>query len=138
MGDRIAVLAGGRLQQVGTPAQVYDEPVNRFVARFLGSPPMNLVPGGGVLGGEPDIVVGVRPEDVLIAADGSAVSGFPAEVALVESLGSETVLSVRCEDGTRLDVRTGPRSPYRQKATIALSVDPDRRHLFDRASGRRR
>jgi len=79
-----------------------------------------------------------RPEDVLIAADGSAVSGFPAEVALVESLGSETVLSVRCEDGTRLDVRTGPRSPYRPKATIALSVDPDRRHLFDRASGRRR
>jgi multiple sugar transport system ATP-binding protein len=138
MGDRIAVLAGGRLQQVGTPAQVYDEPVNRFVAGFLGSPPMNLVPGGGVLGGEPDIVVGVRPEDVLIASDGSAVRGFPAEVALVESLGSETVLSVRCEDGTRLDVRTGPRSPYRPKATIALSVDPDRRHLFDRASGRRR
>ncbi len=138
MGDRIAVLASGRLQQVGTPAQVYDEPANRFVAGFLGSPPMNLVPGGGVLGGEPDTVVGVRPEDISIAADRFPADGFRAEVALVESLGSETVLSVRCEDGTRLAVRTGPRSPYRANATIALSVDPGRRHIFDRDSGMRR
>ena len=134
MGDRIAVLADGRLQQVGTPEQVYDEPSNRFVAGFLGSPPMNLVPGGGVLGGEPDTVVGVRPEDVHITSDG----GFPAEVAVAESLGSETVLSVRCDDGTRLAVRTGPRSPHRPGARLTLSVDSDRRHHFDATTGQRR
>lgn len=138
MGDRIAVLADGRLQQIGTPEQVYDQPANRFVAGFLGSPPMNLVPGGGVLGGEPDAVVGVRPEDVRIAGDSGPADGFTAEVALTESLGSETVLSVRCADGTRLAVRTGPRSPYHTGARLTLSVTPGRRHLFDRVSGRRR
>ena len=138
MGDRIAVLAHGRLQQVGTPGQVYDEPTNRFVAGFLGSPPMNLVPGGGVLGGEPDTVVGVRPEDISIATDRPPAAGFVAKVALVESLGSETVLWVRCDDGTRLAVRTSPRSPYRVNAAVGLWVDPDRRHLFDRDSGMRR
>ena len=133
MGDRIAVMADGRLQQIGTPEQVYDEPANRFVAGFLGSPAMNLVPGGGVLGGDPDTVVGVRPEDVHIAAD-----GFAAEVSLTESLGSETVLFLRCDDDTRLAVRTGPRSPHRPGARLTLSVDPARRHVFDRSSGRRR
>ena len=138
MGDRIAVLADGRLQQVGTPDEVYDEPANRFVAEFLGSPPMNLVPGGGVLGGEPDTVVGVRPEDLHIASDGLPPGGFAAEVTVTESLGSETVLFVRCADGTRLAVRTGPRTPHRPGAGLALSVDPSRRHVFDRSSGQRR
>lgn len=137
MGDRLAVLADGRLQQVGTPDQVYDEPANLFVAEFLGSPPMNLVPGGGVLGGNPDTVVGVRPEDIHVAT-ADTPAGFTADVALVESLGSETVLSVRCEDGTRLAVRTGPRTPHRPGDRLTLSVDPGRRHHFDQVSGRRR
>lgn len=142
MGDRIAVLADGRLQQVGTPAQVYDRPANRFVAGFLGSPPMNLVPGGGVLGGEPGTVVGVRPEDIHIEADGSRASGIASgiagEVTVVESLGSETVLLVRCHDATRLAVRTVPRSPYRPGDLLTLSVDAARRHLFDGVGGHRR
>ena len=141
MGDRIAVLTEGRLQQVGTPAQVYDEPANVFVAGFLGSPPMNLVPGGGVLGGEPGTVVGVRPEDLhLESGDGrNAGSGrIDAEVSVVESLGSETVLLVRCQDGTRLAVRTVPRSPYRPGDPVRLAVDPDRCHLFDEGDGCRR
>jgi ABC-type sugar transport system ATPase subunit len=95
---------------------------------------MNLVAGGGVLGGAPDTLVGARPEDLHITSGG----GFPAEVAVAESLGSETVLSVRCDDGTRLAVRTGPRSPHRSGSKLTLSVDPDRRHVFDRATGQRR
>ena len=138
MGDRIAVLADGRLQQVGTPAQVYDEPANVFVAGFLGSPSMNLVPGGGVLGGEPGTMVGVRPEDLhLDGGDGPADGRIDAEVSVVESLGSETVLLVRCAEGTRLAVRTEPRSPHRPGDRLRLVVDEARRHVFDQDGGRR-
>ena len=141
MGDRIAVLAQGRLQQVGTPAQVYDEPANLFVAGFLGSPPMNLVPGGGVLGGAPGTVVGVRPEDLHLEA-GAGPAGrdgrIDAEVSVVESLGSETVLLVRCDDSTRLAVRTVPRSPYRPGDRVRLAVDRQRRHVFDSDGGFRK
>jgi len=137
MGDRIAVLAHGRLQQVGTPTEVYDRPANRFVAGFLGSPPMNLVPGGGLLGGEPDTIVGVRPEDVLIDADHRLPGAFAGEVSVVESLGSETVLFVRCGEA-RLAVRTGPRSPIRPGDELSLRVDPARRQVFDAVSGERR
>ena len=141
MGDRIAVLAEGRLQQVGTPAQVYDEPANLFVAGFLGSPPMNLVPGGGVLGGEPGTVVGVRPEDLHLdpSSTGDVPAGrIEAEVGVVESLGSETVLLVRCRDATRLAVRTVPRSPYRPGDRVVLAVDESRRHVFHEGGDRRR
>ena len=141
MGDRIAVLADGRLQQVGTPAQVYDEPANLFIAGFLGSPPMNLVRGGGVLGGDPGTVVGVRPEDLHLEPDGERAGGdgrIDAEVSVVESLGSETVLLVRCPDATRLAVRTVPRSPYRPGDPVRLAVDPSRRHVFDQDGGHRR
>ena len=140
MGDRIAVLADGRLQQAGTPAEVYDEPTNLFVAGFVGSPPMNLVPGGGVLGGEPGTVIGVRPEDLHLDPDGSArdAGGIEAEVSVVESLGSETVLLVRCADATRLAVRTVPRSPHRPGDAVRLTADPARCHVFDQASGERR
>jgi ABC-type sugar transport system ATPase subunit len=133
MGSRIAVLAAGRLQQVGSPQQVYDAPVNRFVARFLGSPAMNLVPGGGVLGGGAGTVVGIRPEDLAVEAGGR----LTATVSVVESLGSETVLFANCGDGTRLAVRTGPRAPQRPGDTLCLRVDAERLHVFDADSGRR-
>jgi len=138
MGDRIAVLARGQLQQVGTPTEVYDRPANRFVAGFLGSPPMNLVPGGGPLGGDDGTVVGVRPEDLRVTPPGTSAGSVPAEVTVVEALGSETVLLVRCPDATKLAVRTGPRSPLRPGDALALTVDPDRRHVFDATTGERR
>ncbi|HEX5996119.1 MAG TPA: ABC transporter ATP-binding protein, partial [Jiangellales bacterium] len=95
LGDRVVVLAGGRVRQVGPPQQVYDEPADTFVAGFLGSPPMNLVAGGGVLGGGDDLTLGVRPEDLALDPDG------PVEVIVeaVESLGSEAILLTRCPDG---------------------------------------
>jgi ABC-type sugar transport system ATPase subunit len=134
IGDRIAVLASGTLQQIGTPQEVYDQPANVFVARFLGSPSMNLVPGGGVLGGASGQTVGVRPEDLHVDVAGPVT----ATVVVVESLGSETVLEVRCADGTLLWVRTGPRAPQRPGDEVRLRVDDQRRHVFDTATGRRR
>jgi ABC-type sugar transport system ATPase subunit len=133
MGDRVVVLEGGRVRQVGPPQQVYDEPADTFVAGFLGSPPMNLVAGGGVLGGTAGVVIGVRPEDLTVDADGE----IAASVEAVEALGSEAVLLVRCGDGTRLTVRTGPRSGARGGDAVRLRPDPLRLHRFDAATGQR-
>ncbi|MER7335936.1 MULTISPECIES: ABC transporter ATP-binding protein [unclassified Micromonospora] len=134
LGDRVVVLDGGRVRQVGPPQQVYDEPADTFVAGFLGSPPMNLVAGGGALGGQPGVTLGVRPEDLTLDADGPV----EATVEAVEALGSEAVLLTRCPDGTRLVVRTGPRPGVRPGDPVRLRPDPDRIHRFDTATGRRR
>jgi ABC-type sugar transport system ATPase subunit len=104
LGDRIAVMSNGRLQQLGGPQEVYDHPANLFVAGFIGSPPMNLVrgraEGGRVVAGElafersrtPDgeVAVGIRPEALLPAADG--VPSFEFLVDVVEPLGDEVVV----------------------------------------------
>ncbi|MGC5028456.1 ABC transporter ATP-binding protein [Micromonospora sp. DT229] len=132
LGDRVVVLAEGRIRQVGPPQQVYDEPADTFVAGFLGSPPMNLVPGGGVLGGEDTLTIGVRPEDLTLDDTGP----ITATVEAVESLGSEANLSTRCPDGTRLIVRTGPRPGVAPGDEVRLRAD--RLHRFDATTGRRR
>ena len=135
LGDRVVVLEAGRVRQSGPPQEVYDEPVDTFVAGFLGSPPMNLVTGGGVLGGGPGEIVGVRPEDLLLESDGPIL----ARVEAVEALGSETVVVARCGDGTVLATRTGPRSRARPGDTVRLRIgDPGRLHRFDAGTGRRR
>ncbi|MDO3704509.1 ABC transporter ATP-binding protein [Micromonospora sp. C28SCA-DRY-2] len=134
LGDRVAVLHQGRVRQVGPPQQVYDEPADTVVAAFLGSPPMNLVPGGGVLGGAAGLTLGVRPEDLALDPAGP----IEATVEAVEALGSEAVLLTRCADGTRLTVRTGPRPGVRPGDPVRLRPDPDRIHRFDAATGRRR
>ncbi|MEV6814974.1 ABC transporter ATP-binding protein [Micromonospora sp. NPDC051296] len=132
LGDRVVVLADGRVRQVGPPQQVYDEPADTFVAGFLGSPPMNLVPGGGVLGGDPALTLGVRPEDLTLDDAGP----LTATVEAVEALGSEAILLTRCPDGTRLIVRTGPRPGVAPGDEVRLRAD--RLHRFDAATGRRR
>ncbi|MFG2099735.1 ABC transporter ATP-binding protein [Micromonospora echinaurantiaca] len=134
LGDRVAVLDRGRVRQVGPPQQVYDEPADTVVAAFLGSPPMNLVPGGGLLGGAAGLTLGVRPEDLALDPDGP----IEATVDAVEALGSEAVLLTRCADGTRLTVRTGPRPGVRAGDRVRLRPDPDRIHRFDAETGRRR
>ncbi|SIM83353.1 carbohydrate ABC transporter ATP-binding protein, CUT1 family [Micromonospora cremea] len=134
LGERVVVLNRGRVRQIGPPQQVYDEPEDTFVAGFLGSPPMNLVPGGGVLGGGTDLTLGVRPEDLRLDPDGPVT----ATVEAVEALGSEAVLLTRCDDGTRLTVRTGPRPGVWPGDQVRLRADLGRIHRFDADTGRRR
>ncbi|MHB1989089.1 MAG: ABC transporter ATP-binding protein [Acidimicrobiales bacterium] len=131
MGDRIAILKDGILQQVGAPQQVHATPANAFVAGFIGSPPMNLFPGEVV--GEPGTTAGVRPEDLAIDAAGSLV----ATVTLVESLGHEHHVVCRLGDAgatlviARLPASTSPPAvgdEVRLLATAPL-------HLFDPTTG---
>jgi multiple sugar transport system ATP-binding protein len=164
MATRIAVLNAGRLEQVGTPAQVYDEPASVFVAGFLGSPAMGLLPGrleavdgtlhvrapdvdiplglpddGGpdsAAGGDTgrDVIAGIRAEHLTLAAPGAAQ--LRGTVRLVENLGSDEVAHCLVGDA-RISLRA-PR-PLRLAAgdPVALTTTPDRVHLFDPAGGRR-
>jgi ABC-type sugar transport system ATPase subunit len=146
MADRVAVLSDGRLQHVGPPQQVYDRPANLFVARFLGSPAMNVVPGmldgdtlavGGArlarpIGGDGTrrVEVGVRPEHLALAAANGAVDHLPAAVELVESLGHERL--VRCAvDGGTVVVRVGADAPEPAVGDRVAVRVVGRLHLFD-------
>jgi multiple sugar transport system ATP-binding protein len=157
MSTRMVVLRGGRLQQVGTPDEVYHAPVNRFVAGFVGSPTMNFVAGtlsevaGSLqfsapsltitlpdvrraeLGSAPsrDVLAGVRPEDLRIdPADG------PARVMVVERLGHESIVWVGTGE-ERLCCRAPAQAPLAPDQTVRLTADASRVHLFD-ADGTRR
>jgi multiple sugar transport system ATP-binding protein len=139
LGDRIAVMQGGRVRQVGTPAEVYGEPADTFVAGFLGSPPMNLVEAAG------DCLLGFRPEHFLPreAHDGSgALVTLGFRVARVEYLGADRLLYGALE-GQFADAKVIARMP----STIALAFEAGRRYdfavpekelrFFDRATGLR-
>ncbi|HYF45570.1 MAG TPA: ABC transporter ATP-binding protein, partial [Acidimicrobiales bacterium] len=147
MAKRVAVMNEGVLQQVGPPSEVYDRPANLFVARFIGNPPMNTLPGtvdGGtvtVAGGSfpspmssaamPDeVVVGVRPERLELGTEGDA--GLQVKLRVVESLGHEQLLVCDTEDGTTVIARLDPDvATPTDGATITLVPDPEHVHLFD-------
>jgi ABC-type sugar transport system ATPase subunit len=135
MGDRVAILDRGVLQQVGVPQAVYDRPANLFVAGFIGSPPMNILPPGVVESG--DHLVGVRPEHVRFHPDG----GLTVKVRLVEALGHE--LHVNCEvvhapGPTEIIVRVAAGEPVPEEGSEAkVAVDEHHRHRFDVTSGNR-
>jgi ABC-type sugar transport system ATPase subunit len=131
MGTRVAVLNDGRLQQVGTPQEVYDRPATAFVAQFIGTPPMNLLPPG-LLGSE-SVRVGIRPEHVRIAPDGQ----LHATVRLVEHLGHE-ILVVADVSGQKVVARVDPGEFVPEVGDpIALEADPGRLHHFDAVTGER-
>ncbi len=156
MATHIAVLNNGRLEQVGTPEQVYDEPASAFVASFLGSPGMNLVeatvrseagqlrvraPGVDIplwAGTVParDVLLGVRPERLVLAGPDSDAM-ITTTVTTVENLGSEEIAHLRTPGGVTLALR-GPRPlGLAADGALGLTVAPSDLHLFDPASGRR-
>jgi ABC-type sugar transport system ATPase subunit len=160
MGHRIAVLDRGVLQQVGAPQDVYAKPANLFVARFIGSPPMNTVtgsinrvdetlvaeiPGGHIpldpaladaveASGLEQVVIGVRPEDLRF----DDVEGIPALVSVVESLGHERHVVCRLTDQQLVIVRQDAHeaAPPEESSTF-LIADPHALHVFDPESGSR-
>jgi ABC-type sugar transport system ATPase subunit len=132
MGTRVGVLDAGVLQQVGKPQDVYDAPANTFVARFIGTPPMNLFPPGTLEAGH--AIVGVRPEHVLLG-DAGAV---PAKVTLVEALGHEQHVSCALSDGTVVVARVPSHTAVPSEGEdVTVGSLEQRRHHFDRATGGR-
>ena len=146
MATRVAVMTMGRLQQVGTPKEVYDHPVNTFVAQFIGTPPMNCLDGVVGAGGSIDVaggwlagpatatalergrkvVAGVRPEHLVVAPNGS----LRAEVRAVEWLGHECLLFMVAE-GQQFVVRQPGVAEQSAGDVVNLAVDPAQVHLFD-------
>jgi multiple sugar transport system ATP-binding protein len=152
MGDRVAILRDGVLQQLGTPDEIYDHPVNVFVAGFIGSPSMNLVgarlegtvasfgssrlelgPRPGLAGYDGrDVVVGIRPEDFRTGGEG----GLQLTVNRVESLGSELVVYLDSgEPGAEITARLERKAGVEEGKPVPLSVDLDRLYFFDPETG---
>jgi multiple sugar transport system ATP-binding protein len=136
LGDRVAVMREGAVEQVGTPDEVWAAPANRFVARFVGSPAMNLLPADGPLcppgvAARPGLELGVRPEHVRLGTEGVA-----AEVTLVEPIGGEAYVHLHA-DGLELVARTDAALRPAAGDTVRVSVRPGDTHLFDAETGER-
>jgi len=155
MGDQIVVMRDGRIEQTGSPLQLYDEPENQFVAGFIGSPAMNFLPGTlrrdgdgarveladgtrlqappstGGSDGQP-VVFGTRPEHLSLSANG----GIAARVVVIEPTGMDTFVACRHE-GVELSAVFRERHEFAPGSTIHLVPDLRRAHVFDAASGQR-
>jgi ABC-type sugar transport system ATPase subunit len=135
LGDRIAVLDRGVLQQLGPPEEVYDRPRNLFVARFVGSPAMNLLPGP-VLGLPGGVTAGIRAEALRPAGDNEDEVRIELAVEVVEPLGSDVFVHGTAA-GETVVARLPGGSRVEPGERLALAVDRDRVHRFDTASGER-
>jgi multiple sugar transport system ATP-binding protein len=158
MGDRVAVLKDGVLQQVGSPRDLYDAPRNEFVAGFIGSPSMNLIQSpivddaaqlgdysvplprslltSALVDQHAAVTLGVRPEDLAVSDSGA---GLPVEVVVVEELGADAYVFGVFQDsgGHRREItfRAEGRQPPKKGSQIRLVVDPTRVHVFSPSSG---
>src|SRR5690348_7377885 len=133
MGDRIAVMNHGVLEQVGTPEELYERPANRFVAGFIGSPSMSFVEDGGPLGLREGVVVGVRPEHARPWRDG-LIGPLRGTVAFVEALGRETFIGVDVGE-TRLVVFEEGRSTRDVGDELEFGLIESGLRHFDRETG---
>jgi len=146
MADRIVVMNAGRVEQVGTAKDLYEQPGTLFVASFIGSPPINLfdghaedgaikvhdarVPLNGSARG--DVVLGLRPESIRV--DGS---GTPARIIAVEPMGREVLYSADCALGRVHFLEAGAEARHREGDNVALAFSPNDALLFDRSNGQR-
>ena len=135
LAQRMIVMNAGRMEQFGTPEEVYNRPATTFVASFMGSPPMNLLKQApnADFGGPADAILGIRPEHLQVGA-----TGWKVEVETIEMLGAERLLYCRMGDEF-LIVRTDESLSSAPTIGATLHVMPraDRLHWFDAVTGRR-
>lgn len=161
LADKIIIMKGGVLQQMGTPLEVYDDPANEFVAGFIGEPPMNLLPATittsnhgyvflfknsslqvpvpekyhAIVSEGMQVTLGVRPVDVSISV--KKISGStPLPVAVYENLGDERRISVRVGEQL-LNITTGQTVYFNRDQSVYLKFHEERTHLFDPETGNR-
>jgi multiple sugar transport system ATP-binding protein len=149
MADKIVVMNAGRVEQMGTPLELYDRPANLFVATFMGSPAMNILPAkateGGLLVADAallpgipalpvgaDFSYGIRPDHIEIGGAGAA----SAKVVVVEPTGSETQITANVS-GHEITIVSKERLTVSPGDTIGISFASDKHHLFDGATGQR-
>ncbi|MCL6282484.1 sn-glycerol-3-phosphate ABC transporter ATP-binding protein UgpC [Ruegeria sp. 2012CJ41-6] len=157
LADRIVVMHGGYIQQQGTPEELFKRPVNKFVAGFLGMPPMNFLDGeivernAGVfvsgdgfdlrLGDEKaavakahsnkEVILGVRPSDLVFDADASEQESLTLDVMVSEYVGAQSVLLCRCGPA-KVMVEVNSETPVALGQRLTFAVNPNGMHLFDR------
>jgi len=163
LGDKVAVMKDGIIQQFGTPQQIYNDPANQFVASFIGSPPMNFIPvrlakqDGRLLalldsgqarcelplGAASDdfdgrqVILGIRPEQIALGAgEGNGLPGIRAEVQVTEPTGPDLLVFVTLNQ-TKVCCRLAPDVACRVGESLNLQFDPARVLLFDADSGER-
>jgi len=137
LADRVVVLRDGAIEQVGSPLELYDRPANQFVAQFIGTPQMNLVPTGTLphlktLAGArvpEDGYVGMRPEAVRIRTSGGGA--LEGRVELIEALGADTLIYVDV-GGVQLVARQSERTTATRGDKVGLDLDPSALHFFDK------
>jgi multiple sugar transport system ATP-binding protein len=160
MGDRIVIMLDGSVQQVGAPMDIYQKPANRFIAGFIGSPPMNFLSarlvwvgaqlelrGQGLriplpadkaarLGQTPgeEVLLGIRPENLLLRPPTPACEPLLAQIEIVEAIGSDIYLNFS-HAGTPMTARVEATVDIKVGQEVALYPDPERIHLFDPQSG---
>jgi multiple sugar transport system ATP-binding protein len=161
LGDRIAVLKEGVLQQIASPMELYERPANKFVAGFIGSPSMNFIEGTldqrGDAAGRPGVCrftgkdlavdlpcadtsrrrvfLGVRPQHIEVTS--GAAQQPRGEVSVVEPMGNELIVYITLPGGDRLVATAPPQAPIRPGDTVSVRVLPEGAHLFDAESGKR-
>ncbi|WP_331377005.1 ABC transporter ATP-binding protein [Sinorhizobium chiapasense] len=148
LADRIVVLNKAVIQQIGAPAEIYARPANTFVAGFIGSPPMNLLPGrveGGSFENEGgkfpldqaagELTLGIRPEHVSLARDGCG--HFTGTVFASELLGDCTILTAKAGDAL-IAAKLPPEAGLEMGRPVSLKFETGRMHLFDAKTGERR
>ena len=162
LGDKVAVMKDGIVQQFGTPKEIYNDPANLFVASFIGSPPMNFIPlrlskrGGGwsallesgqdrcelpvnAAPGESlegrDVILGIRPEQICVGA-ASELPSLRAEVQVVEPTGPDTMVFVTLNQ-TKVCCRLAPDAAPNPGETLTLQFEPGKVLLFDAQTGER-
>ncbi|MEM1341001.1 MAG: sn-glycerol-3-phosphate ABC transporter ATP-binding protein UgpC [Pseudomonadota bacterium] len=147
LADRVVVMNGGVVQQVGSPTEIYDNPANTFVASFIGNPAMNLIEGelsGGVFRAEgaevhglsgPDgpVTLGFRAEDATVTETGGAIT---APIYTLELLGEATMVSVRIA-GALVSAKTDKTFRAEIDDTVSIHVPSEHCHLFDAETGAR-
>lgn len=125
MADRVVLMRDGRIEQNGTPEELYNRPATAYTASFIGTPPMNIITRG-------DVSLGVRPEHLRVVSQG----GHPARVKAVEHLGADSIILCNME-GQSVSVRQDGFSKCSPGDDVQLAWDPGSEHQFDKNSGRR-
>jgi multiple sugar transport system ATP-binding protein len=161
MGDKIVILKDGEVQQIGAPMELYSNPLNKFVAGFIGSPAMNFINGKIVQSDklyfvidnlniklaleelnkrklqqyrDKEITIGIRPEDVLLSTEKSLAEDISVQIEVVEPMGNETLLYFTLQD-TQMIARGNPNQYYKASSVYSMHFTKSKIHFFNKESG---